>query len=107
MPFPNFHAQTGHVRSPALESVNDLRDRIDSLRRSEEQAGRSQPLEIAFMALPMRTRTETPRGPEVLDAASELARAGVTYILLQVPPISAKHFIDTMELYAREVLPYL
>ena len=68
MPMPNPAKHAARRRSAALESIDDLAERITALRAYERDAGRADPVSVVF---PLRRPTR--------DAADEAAGAGVDW----------------------------
>lgn len=79
-PMPNPASTAVRRRSPALETLDDLRERIAYAAEHARAVGRSAPLTVACSlgGLAMQTRGD---GDELLvETAEQLAAAGVTYL---------------------------
>jgi len=107
-PMPNTAATVGRRRTPALDSVTVLRERIAYAREHAARIGRSAPLDIVF--IPMGADMYSPDGLDrarFVDEAAELADAGVTWLVVSVPGAGRAAVVDNIRSFGADVLPGL
>jgi probable F420-dependent oxidoreductase len=106
VPMPSPAKASGRLRTPGIESVADLRARIDDAHAHAASVGRADPLEVAFMpmGLDMFTNAAVQPGP-VIEAVEELAVAGVTYACITVPGDTRADVRAGFDVFANDVLP--
>lgn len=86
VPFPNPSAVAAHQRTAALDTPDDLRERIDYARAHAQRVGRSAPLEICCAPFGATLLAQQAYDADRLRAESEaLARLGVTWLALTLP----------------------
>jgi probable F420-dependent oxidoreductase len=108
MPMPNPARMAPHVRTPALESLDDLRQRLGMARSLAAECGRRAPLEVVFMPTGTDMMSgEAPRSDRIIESAADLASAGVSYLTLTLPGDSRSQFLDNVSRFGEEVLPAL
>jgi probable F420-dependent oxidoreductase len=106
IPMPSPARASKRLRTPGIETIDDLRLRIDEAHAHAESFGRRAPLEIAFMptGLDMFTNaTVQPRA--VVDGIEELAAIGVTYSCLTIPGDTRAQVRTSIDVFGSEVLP--
>lgn len=101
---PALLAQT--ARTAALETTDHLRAGIDDLRRRLDEAGRD-PLDVDITFT--NNAGGTPgsddfNADEFLDGATELEKAGVTWIQVNVPGDSLAHAVEAIEGFGDSVI---
>lgn len=85
--------------SPALQDTADLELLLGRLRREQELAGRTRPVEILHSLVP------TPAGPEEwLDALGRLAEVGVTWVSVGSTARTPAEAVEEIERFGREVI---
>jgi probable F420-dependent oxidoreductase len=106
MPSPQKAAKT--LRTPGLESIAQLRERIEMLRGVAEEAGRTAPLDIVFMpsGLDMFNRAR-PDATAVLDELHELASIGVTWATVTLPGETRAELLGEVERFGADVIAAL
>ena len=108
VPMPSPAAAAGHLRTPGLESLDDLRSRIDYLREQCAAAGRdSRELDICFMpsGLDMFAKA-APDSAKVVDDITALAELGVTWVTVTLPADTRRDLLSAIESFGRDVLPH-
>ena len=104
-PMPNPARAAGRRRTPALESIADLRLRLAYAREHAEEVGRTAPLEVVFMPLGRGLfnagRLDADR---MVENVADLSEAGVTYLATGVPGASRAEYLDNVGRFGDEVL---
>jgi len=109
VPMPSPAAAATHLRTPGLESLDDLRTRIDYLHEQCAVAGRdSGDLDICFMpsGLDMFAKA-TPDAAKVVDDIAALAGLGVTWATVALPAETRSELIDAIESFGHDVIAQL
>jgi probable F420-dependent oxidoreductase len=109
VPMPSPAAAASHLRTPGLESLDDLRLRLDYLRDQCAQAGRDPSgLDIAFMpsGLDMFARA-TPDAARVVADIGALADLGVTWVTVALPGDTRSDLLRQIERFGADVIPRL
>ena len=105
MPFVNPPSRTRRVRTPALATLDQLRERLGYLREHAARVGRPVPGELVFMptagGVPGSSRFDP---AEALDHIAELASLGVTVLSVAVPGGDRAEWRRNAELYASQVV---
>jgi probable F420-dependent oxidoreductase len=101
LPFPNPQAASRALKTPALETVADLQERLDYARAHAEAVGRTEPLDICC-ALFTRTLGGPPTDdPYALrDEIAALEALGVGWITVQFDAATRKDWRTDMERFA-------
>lgn len=100
VPMPNAASTAQRRHSPAVETIEDLRARIDYARSYSESVGRTTPLTIAYAA--------GGSSDDLVSAAEALAEAGVTYLYGGTAPVDTrKEFLAEVALMGKTVVPRL
>jgi probable F420-dependent oxidoreductase len=108
VPMPSPARATRRLRTPPIETVEDLGVRIAFARDAARDAGRTDPLEIAFMPIGLDMFTNAPLDPAaVLDSVGALAVVGVTHACINVPGDTRREFRANLDLLGSEVIPAL
>jgi probable F420-dependent oxidoreductase len=108
VPFPTQPGGARFVRTAALESVDDLRERLAYLREVAQGSGRTRPLDIALVpfGLDMFARGPFDAG-RFREGALELAELGVTWLTLSLPSRTRAEYQAEAERFGREVIAKL
>ncbi len=108
IPIPNPRSAVSRRHTPAIESLDDLRSRIEYARETIQAAGRTDPLEIATICIGTeRFGTEQFSLDQVTQYASALREAGVTYLNVGLPGESRSQFIDNIAGFGQDVMPMI
>lgn len=106
VPMPNSARTVSRLRTPALETLDDLHTRIQKIHALAVEHGRTDPLEIVFMPLGLDMFTNAPVVAEdVITSIRSLAEVGVTYITTSIPGDTRSEFLSNVEIFRDEVLP--
>ena len=107
VPMPSPAAAAAHLRTPGLESLDDLRSRIGYLREQCTAAGREPAdLDICFMpsGLDMFAKA-APDAARVVDDIAALAEIGVTWVTVTLPADTRADLLHAIEQFGRDVIP--
>lgn len=100
IPFPNRASRAAMRRTPPIETISDLRERIGYARDYAEEIGRGRPLEVIFPLCFEDTWRRVVAPDQLLASAAELAEIGVTYFTMQIPASSPEEFCHQAQSYA-------
>jgi probable F420-dependent oxidoreductase len=105
-PFPLLPAGAAHVRSTAIESLDDLRMSIERMTDYAAMQGRDDPLDVNFVpfGLPMNVRS-LPPDDALYEQFFALESAGVTWVSLGLPTASRKSYLESLAHFAETFLP--
>ena len=105
-PFPAPKVLSNTAKTPALETVDDLRPMIDELRQFMEEAGRDPAsIDISFGTGAGGNPGDDSFNPDAtLAAAEELAALGVTWTGAGVPGDSLAHALESLERFGKAVI---
>ena len=106
VPFPAPRGLASTARTPALETVDDLRTMLDDLWRQAESAGRdSSEIDVSFTTLAGGSPGDDNFSPDAHRAAlDELAGLGVTWCMTPIPGDSLAHAAETLHRYGETVI---
>jgi probable F420-dependent oxidoreductase len=105
VPMPNPARSAARRRTPALESLDDLRAHVAYVREHIEAVDREAPLDIVFMPLGADMFSAArPDADRVVESVAELAAVGVTWLAAGVPGETRGAFVDNVARYGDEVL---
>jgi probable F420-dependent oxidoreductase len=79
MPLPNPRATASHLRSPPLESFDDLAVLLDQLRNLASSSGRTDPIDIMYWLPPAHAPAEMKRHVAMAERAQEF---GVNWLVV-------------------------
>jgi hypothetical protein len=93
------------LRTPGLESLQDLAQRIALLRSLAADHGRSEPLDITFMpsGLDMFTKA-APDAARVIDELHALEELGVTWATVTLPGETRRELLSEIQRFGAEVI---
>ncbi len=104
LPMPSPAQATRLLRTPPLETVDDLRARIAYLRGHCEKVGRTEPVDIVFMPIGVDMFRDTlPEAGALVEHVHELAAAGVTALTITLPAPSRAAWLEAVEWWGREI----
>ena len=106
VPFPAPRGLATTARTPALETVDDLRTMLDDFWRQTETVGRDpSDLDVSFTTTAGGDPASEAFNPEAhLEALDELAGLGVTWCARSVPSDSLAHATETLHRYGETVI---
>jgi probable F420-dependent oxidoreductase len=108
LPMPNPRATVARRRSPALETVDDLRGMLDVLRAEREGSGRTGRLDVIAMPLvPFLPSAPDFDADRLVAHVAELAGMGVTGIAMGLPASGRQAHVEALGAYGESVLPLL
>jgi probable F420-dependent oxidoreductase len=86
VPFPNQKEHAVHQRTAALETLEDLAERLAYARAHAERVGRAAPLDVCFAPIGVDMFAASGPDPAALaDQVKALAELGVTWTALSLP----------------------
>jgi probable F420-dependent oxidoreductase len=104
-PMPNPARSARRRRSPALESLEDLRASLAYAAGHAVAVGRDAPLEVVFMPLGLDMLSDGGfDGAAVVDNLAAMADAGVTYACVSMTGETRREFLSEVERFGREVI---
>ena len=107
-PMPSPKQASRLLRTPPIETVDDLAGRIVDLRRYEEQVGRAEPVDVVFTPIGVDMfRNERPDVEPFVHHLGELAGVGVTGVTINLPGDTRGEWVDNVGWLGEEVLPAL
>jgi probable F420-dependent oxidoreductase len=105
-PMPSPARASKRLKTPGLETLDDLRERLGYASEHARTVGREQPLEVVFMPLGLDMFTNAPvDAPAVVASLHDLAGAGVTYAAVTVPGDTRSEFVANIETFRDHVIP--
>lgn len=105
-PFPNPAKSAARRHTPPLETLDDLRARIEHAHAHAEKVGRTDPLDIVFMPLGLDMFTNAPVDVDTaITSMTALAEAGVTYATASVPGETRDEILTHMAAFGADILP--
>jgi probable F420-dependent oxidoreductase len=104
LPMPSPAQASRLLRTPPLETVDDLRARIGYLEAHCEKVGRTEPVDVVFMPIGVDMfREELPEPGPLVEHVHELAGAGVTALTITLPAPSRTAWLEAVDWWGREV----
>jgi probable F420-dependent oxidoreductase len=108
LPMPNPRSQVQRRRSPALETVDDLRGMLEVLRAERKASGRAGRLDVIAMPLvPFLPSAPDFDADRLVSHVAELAGMGVTGVAMGLPASSRQAHVEALGAYGESVLPLL
>jgi probable F420-dependent oxidoreductase len=102
VPFPNPASAARAVRTPLLDSIDELARRLDFMRAHAESIGRTAPLDVCFHPFSL---TDHYDADEVCEEVAQLTRLGVTWCVLSAPSARTKaEYLDRANRFADSVM---
>jgi probable F420-dependent oxidoreductase len=102
LPFPNPQAASRALKTPAMESVADLKARLDYAHEHARVVGRTEPLEVCC-ALFSRSLAKGDLGAQRAELA-QLAELGVGWVTVQVPAATRAEWRANLDQFATDLL---
>ncbi|MDQ1696520.1 MAG: hypothetical protein QOJ03_1873, partial [Frankiaceae bacterium] len=108
VPMPSPQKAARALRTPGLESLDDLRARVTLMRDLAAEQGRTAPLDVVFMpsGLDMFTRA-APDHARVVDELHALADIGITWATVTLPGDTRPELLGEVERFGAKVLARL
>ena len=103
IPIPGRFA--GRIRTAGIETLEDLRGRIEYLRDYARQIGRSDRIDVNFVPFGSRMNSQDPLDPKAFrEQLAELESIGVTWLSLGVPGVTRAAYLDSIARFGAEVI---
>lgn len=104
-PFPNPAVATAALRTPSLESVDDLAERVAYAREHAHAVGRSAPLDICFAPISLTMFGHGAYDAHAMaDEIAALGALGVTWMPVEFHAASRGEWLDLVQRFADEVI---
>ncbi|MFP6627446.1 MAG: TIGR03619 family F420-dependent LLM class oxidoreductase [Myxococcota bacterium] len=104
-PFPIPGRFAGRIRTAGIETLDDLRERIEYLRDYARQIGRSDRIDVNFVPFGSRMNSQDPLDPKAFrEQLAELESIGVTWLSLGVPGVTRAAYLDSIARFGAEVI---
>ena len=108
VPMPSPRKAAKALRTPGLESIEELRARIELMQRLVDDRARTTPLDIVFMpaGLDMFNRA-SPDAPAVREELHALAEIGVTWATVMLPGDTRAELLGQIERFGTDVVAHI
>jgi len=106
IPFPTPGLASDRIRTAAIESLDDLAERVAYAREQARAIGRTTPLDVCFapLGVPLHRRDEaTPE--RFAEVARSLAALGVTWLALSLPAKTRATWCERVREVGERLLP--
>jgi len=108
LPFPAPARMAARIGTAPLETLDDLRARLDYAREHAENVGRSAPLDVCFVPFGSEMSADGALDAgRFLEAAAELERIGVTWLTVTLPARARAEYCERVEEFGAGVLARL
>ncbi|MEU8136027.1 LLM class F420-dependent oxidoreductase [Streptodolium elevatio] len=106
LPMPAPAKASKSLKTPGIESLDDLRARLDYAREYAESVGRTDPIDVIFMprGLSMFSGADIDADAVVEDLA-EQAAAGVTGVTIALPARTRAEFLEQAAFFGERIVP--
>ena len=106
VPFPAPRGLAATARTPALETLDDLRSLLDDLWHQAEDAGRDPAtIDVSFTTLSGGSPGDDDYDHEAhLEALDDLAGLGVTWCMVRMPSDSVSRAVEALHRYGESVI---
>lgn len=106
MPMANPSTLAARRRTSVIETVNDLRLRVDEMRHYVDEVRREDPPVLSFTTFaPMPEELDDRGVAAVLDEAHALSKVGVSHLRIEMTRRSRAQVLDAIEEFSLKVLP--
>jgi probable F420-dependent oxidoreductase len=108
VPMPSPQKAARHLRTPGLESLEELGARIQLMRELARETGRTQPIDVVFMpsGLDMFARA-SPEPAAVVDELQAMSDLGVTWATVTLPGESRVELVRAVAGFGDQVVARL
>lgn len=104
-PMPSPKRASRLLRTPGIESLDDLAQRLAQLHQLAAAAGRTEPIDVAFMPAGLDMFNSSPvDAPKVVDELERMASIGVTWATVMLPGESLSAQLGSVESFGSGVL---
>ncbi|WP_419993152.1 TIGR03619 family F420-dependent LLM class oxidoreductase [Streptomyces boninensis] len=108
LPMPAPAKASGTLRTPGIESLDDLRARLGYLREYAASAGRTDPIDVTFMPRSLNMFSGADIDADaVVEDLTEQSAAGVTGVTLTLPARTRAGLLEQTALFGERVIPRL
>jgi alkanesulfonate monooxygenase SsuD/methylene tetrahydromethanopterin reductase-like flavin-dependent oxidoreductase (luciferase family) len=104
MPLPNSRSTAHHLRSPALETLDDLAQMLDRVRSLAASSGRTDPINVMYWLPPAREPAEMKRHVTLANKARDL---GVNWVVVNGEGATIAQAQTFVRQYQEHVLQHL
>jgi probable F420-dependent oxidoreductase len=105
VPMPSPQRAAKALRTPGIESIDDLRGRIAMMRDLAAEEGRQAPRDVVFMPTGLDMFAPAPPpAAAVVEELRELAEAGVTWATVCLPADTRSELLRQIERFGRDVI---
>jgi probable F420-dependent oxidoreductase len=105
IPFPTAGIAPDRVRTAAIESLDDLKERLAYLREYAAEVGREKPLDVCFVPFGLGMHRPEPVDPASFrETVASLESMGVTWLTLVLPGGTRAAFCERVQHLGEEVL---
>lgn len=106
LPMPAPAKVSKSLKTPGIETLDDLRARLDYAREYAESVGRTDPIDVIFMprGLSMFSGADID-ADAVVEDLTEQAGAGVTGVTVALPAHTRREFLDQAALFGEHIIP--
>jgi probable F420-dependent oxidoreductase len=102
VPFPNTAAMAKYTRTPPMQTLDDLAQRIAFAREHAAAVGRHAPLDICYSLVSMGSGTID--AADALERIGKLRALGVTWLTVGFSGDTRREYIAAMHRFARDVV---
>ena len=102
VPFPNTAAMAKYTRTPPMETLDDLAERVGFAREHAAAASRRAPFDICYSLVSMGSRAIEPA--EALDRIGTLQELGVTWLTVGFSGDTRREYVAALERFAGDVI---
>ena len=104
-PFPIAGKFAGRTRTASIETMADLRERIEFLNDYAKSIDRREALDVNMVPFGSRMNSQDPLDYGAFrDQVAELESIGVTWLSLGVPGRSRDEYLESIERFGAEVI---
>jgi alkanesulfonate monooxygenase SsuD/methylene tetrahydromethanopterin reductase-like flavin-dependent oxidoreductase (luciferase family) len=105
IPFPTVGIASDRIRTAAIESVEDLEERVAYARAHAQAVGRAAPLDICFAPIGLALAGKNAAPPEQFAAlTARLARLGVSWQALGIPAKTRAEWCERVSAFGDRML---
>lgn len=105
MPMVNLASQTGRRRTSAIETIHDLRRRVEELNAYCGSVGRTEPVDLSFTTLsPVPARRDERWNVEFLAMVQDLTSFGVLHLRLDLTGATRADAVEQIGEFGRTVV---
>jgi len=102
VPFPNTAAMSRYTRTPPLETLDDLAQRVTFAREHAAAVGRRAPLDVCYSLISMGSRAIEPA--DALDRIGTLRELGVTWLTVGFAADTRREYIAALQRFSRDIV---